>query len=86
MDLRRHSIDTMKEKDLEQVRQAAVDAIQICGKFDTRASLDGLEPAARDFLQWQIQLAQTHALVAISEELALARKDREIARNSQGPF
>lgn len=83
MDLRRHSIGTMNDKDLDRVREAAAGAIQICGKYDTRASLDGLDPAVRDFLQWQIQLAQTQALVAIGEELALARKQREAARYAQ---
>lgn len=83
MDLCRHSIDTMNEKDLDKVREAAAGAIQICGRYDTRASLDGLDPAARDFLQWQMQLAQTQALVAIGEELALARKQREAARYAQ---
>lgn len=73
----------MNEKDLDQVREAAANAIQICGKYDTRAALDGLTPAVRDFLQWQMQLAQTQALVAIGEELALARKQREAARRTQ---
>lgn len=84
MDLRRHSIGLMmNEKDLDHVREAAAGAIQLCGKYGTRASLGDLEPGARDFLNWQLRLAQTQALVAISEELALARRDREIARNSQ---
>lgn len=73
----------MNEKDLDHVREAAAGAIQICGKYDNRASLDGLEPAVWDFLNWQLRLAQTQALVAISEELALARREREAARRTQ---
>ncbi|WP_255789207.1 hypothetical protein [Mycobacteroides abscessus] len=73
----------MNEQDLDYVRQAAADAVQLCRKYDTAASLQRLEPPERDFLNWQASLAQTFALVAIGEELAMARKEREATRRTQ---
>ncbi len=80
MDLRRHNISTMNEQDLDLVRNAAADTIRQCSKYDTGFSLQELGPEQREFLDWQLRLAQTQALVAISEELALARHDRAVER------